>query len=431
MRAPRAAWLGTCAAFAATAGILLATREEGPAAPRALPVAAAADVPVRGSSPARIRALEAAVRAQPLRVDGRVLLASAYLGRVRETGDGSLNDRADAQLSRALSIRPDDPAALIQRGQLLMARHKFGEALVVARAARRAAPQIVKSYGTLVDALIETGQYGAARRALQEMADRRPDLAALTRISYLRELHGDVAGAIAALRAAASAGGETGESAAFVTSLLGDLELLRGRRAAAARHYREALLRFPSHPGAQHGLARLDWTAGRRARAIARLRDIAAQRPAPEHTLALAEAELAAGRTSAGRAHLRRALREERAAAATEGVPQELTLLEADHGDPRAAVRHGREAWREAPSVRSADALGWALTRSGRPELGLRWARRALRLGSVEPRFRYHAGVAALRAGHRAEGMRWLRAALRRPERLSPLEVIEGKRLLT
>ena len=63
----------------------------------------------------------------------------------------------------------------------------------------------------------------------------------------------------------------------------------------------------------------------------------------------------------------------------------ELILFEANHGDPATAVRLGRRLWAHAPSVRSADALGWALTRAGRPDEGLAWSRRALRLGSRDP----------------------------------------------
>ena len=80
----------------------------------------------------------------------------------------------------------------------------------------------------------------------------------------------------------------------------------------------------------------------------------------------------------------------------------ELAIYEADHGDRERAVTLAREAWAQAPSVRAADALGWALTRAGRAEDGLRWARRALRLGSLDPTFRYHAGIAAGQARPRA-----------------------------
>ena len=75
----------------------------------------------------------------------------------------------------------------------------------------------------------------------------------------------------------------------------------------------------------------------------------------------------------------------------------ESVLFEADHGSPARAVALGRRVWAAAPSVRSADALGWALTRAGRPAEGLHWARRALQLGSRDPLFRFHAGRIAAR----------------------------------
>ena len=62
--------------------------------------------------------------------------------------------------------------------------------------------------------------------------------------------------------------------------------------------------------------------------------------------------------------------------------------------------------------MRAADALGWALTRAATPQAGYRWARRALRLGSLDPIWRAHAGLSALAAGHRTEGRRQLRIAL-------------------
>ena len=62
--------------------------------------------------------------------------------------------------------------------------------------------------------------------------------------------------------------------------------------------------------------------------------------------------------------------------------------------------------------MRAADAVGWALTRGGRPAAGLRWAHRALALGSRDPLFRHHAGIAALAAGRRDEGRAHLRVAL-------------------
>src|ERR1700759_546050 len=65
----------------------------------------------------------------------------------------------------------------------------------------------------------------------------------------------------------------------------------------------------------------------------------------------------------------------------------ELAIYEADHGSPAKAVALARRAWAEAPSVRAADALGWALAQDGQAREGLIWSHRALKLGSVDPLF--------------------------------------------
>ena len=71
--------------------------------------------------------------------------------------------------------------------------------------------------------------------------------------------------------------------------------------------------------------------------------------------------------------------------------------------------------------MRSADALGWALTRAGRPAAGLRWARKALALGSRDPMFLYHAGLSAQAAGHASEARAYLSESLALNPRFNPL----------
>jgi tetratricopeptide (TPR) repeat protein len=251
----------------------------------------------------------------------------------------------------------------------------------------------------LVDALVELGRYRAAERTLQRLVDLKPNLAAYARVSYMRELYGDLPGAVEAMERAAAAGGPVPENVAYVQTLLGGLELERGRRVAARRAFAAALAAVPGYVQAEAGRARLAAASGDLRGAIARWRRVVERRPLPEYAIALGEAELAAGRRAAGRRDLG-LVRAERALLAAAGVNTdvELAIFEADHGDRARAVTLARAAWEQAPSVRSADALGWALTRAGRPRAGLRWARRALRLGSLDPTFRYHAGMAALAA---------------------------------
>ena len=410
------------AAFAVTLAVLALGRDgsgEGRAGrPAALPQALAP----RASTDERIRVLQDTVRAAPTRAAGYTLLADAYLQKVRESGDASFYARAQQAVDRALRLDPGDAGALTQRSSLALARHDFRAGLRDARRARALAPDVNKPFGVLVDALLELGRYRDAGRALQAMVDRRPDLAAYARVSYFRELHGDLDGAVAAMRLAAGAGGEVPESDAYVRTLLGGLELQRGRVGAARHEYRRALLSVPGYPAAQAGLARVDVARGDLGGAISRLRRVVDRLPLPEHVIALGEAELAAGRPAAARRDLA-LVRAEQRLLGRSGVNTdvELAIFEADHGRPQRAIALARRAWTAARSVRSADALGWALTRAGRPRAALPWARRALALGSRDPSFLYHAGIAARDAGHRAQARACLRRAVAGRAALSAL----------
>ena len=86
----------------------------------------------------------------------------------------------------------------------------------------------------------------------------------------------------------------------------------------------------------------------------------------PSYVIALGEAQAAAGQRAAA-AQSFALVRVETMLQQRAGVNAdvELALFEADHGSPRRAVALGRRAWAAAPSVRSADALGWALHRAG------------------------------------------------------------------
>jgi tetratricopeptide (TPR) repeat protein len=397
------------AALAAAVFVAAPGRDPHRADPAAATAALPALPPPNATTGERLRALRAVVRAVPGRADGWTLLAGAELQEVRETGDASAYARAQRAVDRALSLRPGDQAALTQRAALELSRHDFAAGLRDARAAHRAGPTVLVPYGPLVDAAVELGRYGAAERYAQEMVDRKPDLAALARVSYLRELRGDRAGALDALQAARSAGGQLPESTAFVSTLIAGLELQTGRIADARRDAREALHNFPGYPAAENALARAQAADGDLSAALRRLRGLVDRLPLPEHVTLLAETELAAGQTAAARRDLA-LVDAERDLQRRNGVitDTEAAVFAADHGDAREAVTLARRAWAAAPSVRSADALGWSLTRAGDPAAGWRWAQRALRRGWRDPAAVAHAGLAAAAEGHHVRAARRL-----------------------
>jgi tetratricopeptide (TPR) repeat protein len=396
--------------------VAMAALNGGAASPPAL--SAGGDLGRPSGDP--LRDAQAAVRAAPASATVYAGLGDAYLSRARESGDPGFYSRAERAFDIALRRDPRDVAGLVGAGTLAGLRHDFGTQLQRGREAGRVAPALARPLTVVADAQIELGRYRAAARTIQQLVDLKPALASYARVSYFRELHGDVDGAVAAMRLAVSAGGSP-EGTAYVQTLLGDLELARGRTGAARDAYRFALRDVPSYPQALTGLARLDVASGDLKLAAARLRRATNRLPLTSALTLLAEVERAAGHARAARANLA-AARVQHALLGKNGTrpDAEAVLFEANHGSPTRAVRLGRRVWQAAPSIRSADALGWALTRAGHVRAGYVWARRALRTGSPDPLFRLHAGVAARRAGLRPEAARHLAFAIRGRAALSP-----------
>src|SRR3954451_2962025 len=270
--------LAATVAFAAALAIFSIAGAGGSGARR--PASEPAYVPATSqSTDARIASLQTTVRSAPKNPTGYAELAQAYLQKVRETGDASFYTRADGVLKSSLRLSPRSPEATVVAGSLALARHDFSGALSLGRRARTLAPDLAAPYAVLVYSLIELGQYRAAGAALQRWVDIKPTLSSYARVSYWRELHGDLAGAAAALQAAISAGGDVAENGAYVQTLLGNLELQRGRVQAADLAYRAAPARCAGYVPAQAGLARVDAVRGDLAGAIRRYRPVVARLP--------------------------------------------------------------------------------------------------------------------------------------------------------
>jgi tetratricopeptide (TPR) repeat protein len=348
-------------------------------------------------------------------------IGNDLLQKARETGDPSYYTRAERSFHAALRRDARDVDALLGAATLAGLRHDFGEQLRLGIEARRLMPESVAAYPEIADAQVELGRYRAAERTLQRMLDIKPNLTSYSRVSYFRELHGELDGAVEAMRLAASAGGGARENVAYVQVLLGDLELQRGRVGAARLAYISALRSRPGYPAGMVGLARADAASGDLGRAAARLRRAADRLPLTATLVLLAEVERELGRPAAADGALAAARAQQRLYREAATLPDaEAVIFEADHGSPARAVRLGRRVWDAAPSVRSADALGWALTRAGRPHEGHAFARRAVRLGSRDPLFRLHAGIAARAAGLAASAARHLAVAADARAALSP-----------
>ncbi|MGH2991530.1 MAG: tetratricopeptide repeat protein [Solirubrobacterales bacterium] len=388
-------------------------------------------VQAAGDTETAIASLRAAVQTAPADAHAYALLGDAYYARSRESGDPADVRRAERTYDAALRGDPDDVTAVAGLATVALSRHDFTGGLDLARRAHRLEPALLAPYPALVDGLIETGRYGEAARTLDQMVRRKPSLAAYTRISYFRELNGDPAGAAEALRLGVSAGAGTAEGNAFVRSALGDLEADRGRYGAAERAYREALAVDPEFGSARTGLAHLQAGRGDLGAAVAKLRGLVGDPPSPDALAELGEVEQAAGLHRAARRHYATAGELERALLADGShVDAGVTLFEAEHGRAARAVRLGRRAWRAAPSVSAADAYSWALQRAGRSRAAARLSTEAMKLGSRDPEFIYHAGLIARSNGRLGKARRLLGGLLEQTPRFSPLQAPRARAAL-
>ena len=355
----------------------------------------------------------------------------AALQSARETGDPTYYGKADAAFVQALQLDPQNVDALIGKGTLQLARHQFSDALATGQAAKAISPPRALILGVIGDALIELGQYDQAVAAMQEMVNLRPDLSSYSRVSYARELYGDTSGAIALMQQALASGGGVPENVEWVRVQLGNLYFNKGDLTDAEREYQHALYDLPNYMYAQEGLGRVRAAQGRYAEAAGFFNKAINRVPLPQFVIELGETQQAAG-DLAGAKQQYGLVRVENQLFKANGVnvDMELALFEADHGDPAQAVADARTAYAERPSVKAADTLAWALSQAGQQAEAQTMMAQALRLGTQDALFFYHAGMIAYRSGDTAGARARLGQALAVNPYFSPVYAREAQRVL-
>lgn len=371
-------------------------------------------------------------RNEPQDSSARAVLGAAYIQKARETGDPSYYGKADQVLNEALARDPQALDALIGKGSLALARHQFREALAIGEQARQLNPRIPRIYGVIADAQIELGMYDQALDTVQTMVDMRPDLSSYSRVSYLRELYGDLDGAIEAMSLAVSAGGPATENVEWTRVQLGNLAFAKGDLVQAELHYTTALERLPEYVYALAGMAHVRAAQGETDQAIQLYQQAIARMPLPEFVIALGELQESLGRTEQAQQQYQLVQAMQQLFNAN-GVDTdlELALFEADHGkNPAAAVTRARMAYERRPSIKGADALSWALYRAGNYAEARRYSDEALRLGTQDSLMLYRAGMIAQAQGDRASARDRLSQAITLNPAFSPLYAPQARQLL-
>src|SRR5262245_27044472 len=206
----------------------------------------------------RLRAAESQLQLRPKDPTAYAEMAASYMEKARATSDGAFYGRAESACQKALQLEPNNYAALRLVSWVYSGQHRFREAVVAARRALDRDSGDPLNYGTLGDALLELGEYQEGAKAIQKMVDLRPDVASYTRAAYVRELFGDMEGAIEIMgRAVRAASSRDLEHNAWCRVQLGNLFFNAGRLAEAEAQYQAALQVFPNYHFAFTGVGRV------------------------------------------------------------------------------------------------------------------------------------------------------------------------------
>jgi tetratricopeptide (TPR) repeat protein len=392
-------------------GILSRSSGSAPAGADAVPVAARVDV---ASDPQLLPRLQEQVRAHPKDVHGLGLLGLAYEQRARDTGDSGYYPKAEGVLKRALRLAPDDLIATSALGGLALSRHKFRDALALGRRTVALSPSTARGYGVVGDALVELGRYEQAFEAFNTMVSLKPSVSSYARISYARELLGDVPGAASAMRLAVESAVGQSESLAWSHTQLGKVYWGHGRIRPAERHARAALAVQPGYVYALDLLAQVEAARGRFGRAVAFEQRAVDAIPLPQFVGLLGDLHAAAGDgAAAARQYALIGAIERLFRANGVKVDLESALFDVDHGIRLSdALGRAREARAARPSIDGDDVLAWALARSGRCAEARVYSVRALRLGTQDATKFFHRGMIERCLGRTAEAKRWFHRAL-------------------
>ena len=342
-------------------------------------------------------------------------LALAFSRRARETSDVAFYTRGEEALDKSFEISPDNFDGRRTHVWLLLGKHEFAAAREEAKILNQKMPDDVMIYGFLTDANVELGDYPAAEKAAQWMLDLRPaNLPGLTRAAYLRELYGDIDGAIELMTMAyESTPPSEREDAAWILTQIAHLKLATGQTNEAERLLQQALTKFPAYHYALGNLAKVRIQQKRYGQAVDLLQQRYKAAPHAENLFDLAEALQLSGRTDeaqqAFKEFERKSLLETKRA---DNSNHELIFYYADYANnPAQALQVAQMEYARRQDVFTRDSYAWALFKNGRYKEASEQIQTALNVGIRDARIFRHAGEIALKSGNAEQASHYLQLA--------------------
>jgi len=352
--------------------------------------------------------------AKPSNLHFQNLLASAFIQKVRESTDFTYLDRASKIVEGVLASDGGNYEAMRLRSEIEMERHGFAQVAEYSEALNQIAPDDPWNWGMLGDARMELGQYEAASKAYEKMLALRPNQASYNRVAYHRFVTGAAKEAIELMNLAVNAGGWAPENTAWCLVELGNMYFKTGQIDTAEQAYSAALNLFEGYHSANGGLGRVKAAQGKQQEAIARYKLAQASVPLPDYAAALYTLYLQTGKADEAKKQLELIDIVDRLAQASgEKTNRNLAMIYADQGRRLDRALELIEAeLKVRQDVYTYDALAWVLYKRERYEDAQQAIDRALKMGTPEPGFSYHAGMIAVALNRKLDAKKLLERAL-------------------
>lgn len=340
-------------------------------------------------------------------------LASLYIKKARETGDFSLNSKAETTVDKALEIKSDDAVARKLKASLQLTFHRFDKALELGKALEKDFPNDAFVLGVLTDANFELGNYDAAFEYGQKMIDTKPTTSSYARAAHLRSFDGNTDGAIELYKTAArSADPIDKETQSWCLVQLGDELWKYGKYAEAEKVYDEALANFPNFYLALAAKGKARAAQNDFENAIRILTDANNRVPNVETTILLGDIYTKQGNAEQAKQQYDLVEVIEKKI----GVSNDQKRLAMMWADQNIRLDEALEITRREHEMRkdilTADAFAWVLYKKGNFAEAKKASVEAMKLKSNDARILYHAGMIERELGNKTEAARLLKKAL-------------------
>ena len=375
---------------------------------------ALAKAPEWATTQAAVAKLMTDLEAKPDDARSLLLLSKQFMQEGRVTGDYSYYNKAALELiNKVLAKDPKNLEATCLKSMVYLSQHRFAEGKEVANEAARINPYNSFVYGLLCDANVELGDYEAAVAVADKMVGIRPDIRSYSRVSYLREIHGDVPGSINVIKMAISAGVPGQEDTEWARLVLGHLYEDSDSLDQAEGQYNMALQNRPDYPFALAGLGRIaryrkDYPAAiqyfEKAKAVMsdvafleELADVYSLNKQPEKSEECARVTL--------KAMLADNITAQKDQDQGHYSDMELANMYLKLNEPAKALEHAQtEHARRPKNIDACETLAWTLFKNGKVAEAASYMTTSLRTHSQNPERLVKAGIITMANGQKEEG---------------------------